>query len=152
MENIISKKDSVMPFKIRENDYDFVDPCPQEMKQVPPGQLPCCPLHAVVPRCQSASCPRSPSTGRCWPRPGQRRRWTRSCTHSECEVDIYMNISNSVMSLGWCAWPGCPSGRGSRRRRIWRPPGAETRTSPSGTPARARAASSRHTSGSGHPQ
>lgn len=34
MENIISKKDSVMPFKIRENDYDFVDPCPQEMKQV----------------------------------------------------------------------------------------------------------------------
>ena len=38
MENIISKKDSVMPFKIRENDYDFVDPCPQEMKQVMPGQ------------------------------------------------------------------------------------------------------------------
>ena len=38
MENIISKKDSVMPFKIRENDYDFVDPCPQEMKQVRPGQ------------------------------------------------------------------------------------------------------------------
>ena len=45
MENIISKKDSVMPFKIRENDYDFVDPCPQEMKQVRGGQLPCCPLH-----------------------------------------------------------------------------------------------------------
>ena len=38
MENIISKKDSVMPFKIRENDYDFVDPCPQEMKQVRGGQ------------------------------------------------------------------------------------------------------------------
>ena len=45
MENIISKKDSVMPFKIRENEYDFVDPCPQEMKQVRGGQLPCCPLH-----------------------------------------------------------------------------------------------------------
>ena len=49
MENIISKKDSVMPFKIRENDYDFVDPCPQEMKQVRGGHWPA-PyiLHAVV--------------------------------------------------------------------------------------------------------
>ena len=49
MENIISKKDSVMPFKIRENDYDFVDPCPQEMKQVRGGHWPAAYiLHAVV--------------------------------------------------------------------------------------------------------
>ena len=46
MENIISKKDSVMPLKIRENDYDFVDPCPQEMKQVRGGHPYI--LHAVV--------------------------------------------------------------------------------------------------------
>ena len=46
MENIISKKDGVMPFKIRENDYDFVDPCPQEMKQVRGGHSYI--LHAVV--------------------------------------------------------------------------------------------------------
>ena len=46
MENIISKKDSVMPFKIRENEYDFVDPCPQEMKQVMSDAWPLAnPLH-----------------------------------------------------------------------------------------------------------
>ena len=31
---IKNKNDEARPFTIRETDYDFVDPCPEEMKQV----------------------------------------------------------------------------------------------------------------------
>ena len=31
---IKNKNDDSRPFRIKETEYDFVDPCPQEMKQV----------------------------------------------------------------------------------------------------------------------